>query len=123
MPVLKEVKQLRSLLGGLSYYWKFLPQMAKGIRPITGILKKKVPSLSLPSEIEMVVRQLLAELAAPPVLVYRDREGISDGSWPFHLSCDARIDGFGRTLEQEQLDGTTRPIVYISRATLESERH
>ena len=33
-------KQLRSLLGGLSYYRKFLPDMARRIRPITALLKK-----------------------------------------------------------------------------------
>ena len=35
-----DIKQLRSLLGGLSYYRKFLPNMARHIRPITALLKK-----------------------------------------------------------------------------------
>jgi len=37
--------------------------------------------------------------------------------------CDACIDGFGAALEQEQEDGSIKPIAYISRATLDSERH
>ena len=35
MPMPREIKQLRSLLDGLSYYRKFLPNMAKRVRPIT----------------------------------------------------------------------------------------
>ena len=33
------------------------------------------------------------------------------------------MDGFGATLEQEQGSHTIRPIVFINRATIESERH
>ncbi|CAB1107221.1 unnamed protein product [Ectocarpus sp. CCAP 1310/34] len=72
---------------------------------------------------DQAVRVLLAELANPPVLVYPDWDAVSDGSRPFHLYCDASRDGFGGTLEQEQPDGSIRPIVFISRATLDSEGH
>ena len=40
MPMPTDIKQLRSLRGGLSYYRKFLPNMAYHIRPITALLKK-----------------------------------------------------------------------------------
>ena len=40
MPMPTDIKQLRSLLGGLSYYRKFLPNMAYHIRPVTALLKK-----------------------------------------------------------------------------------
>ena len=42
MPMPTDIKQLRSLLGGLSYYRKFLPNMAYHIRPGTALLKKGV---------------------------------------------------------------------------------
>ena len=122
MPMPKNVKQTRALLGGLSYYRKFVPQFAKRIRPLTSLLKKDVKFEFTPA-MEGIVRELLAELANPPVLVYPDWDAVADGSRPFHLYCDASKDGFGGTLEQEQLDGSIRPIVYISRATLISERH
>ncbi|CAB1103815.1 unnamed protein product [Ectocarpus sp. CCAP 1310/34] len=122
MPMPQDVKQLRSLLGGLSYYRKFLPNMAKCLRPLTTLLKKQENLFFTPS-MEQTVRVLLAELANPPVLVYPDWDAVSDGSRPFHLYCDASRDGFGGTLEQEQPDGSIRPIVFISRATLDSERH
>ena len=48
---------------------------------------------------------------------------MEDGSHPFRVYCNASIEGFGATLEQEQPDGSVRPIAYVSRATLDSERH
>ena len=122
MPMPRDIKQLRSLLGGFSYYRKFLDDMAKRIRPITALLKKGVKFVFTPA-MEAIVRKLLEDLSAPPVLVYPDWDAVADNSRPFLLYCDASVDGFGATLEQEQKDGSIRPIVFISRGTLESERH
>ena len=96
--------------------------MPKRIRPITALLKKGVKGLFTPS-MEAIVRDMLAELAAPPVLVFPVWDAVEDGSRPFRVYCDATIDGFGATLEQEQPGGSVRPIAYVSRATLDSERH
>ena len=48
MPMPRDIKQLRSLLGGVSYYRKFLPNMAKRVRLITALLKKESRSALLP---------------------------------------------------------------------------
>ena len=66
-----DIKQLRSLLGGLSYYRKFLPNMARHTRPFTALLKKGA-AFDFTSSIEDTVRALLEELAAPPILVFLD---------------------------------------------------
>ena len=122
MPMPRDIKQLRSLLGGLSYYRKFLPNMAKRVRSITALLQKGV-TFSFTSPMEEGARALLAELAAPPILVFPDWDAVIDKSRPFRLHCDASTDGLEATLEQEQPDGSIRPIVYISRATLANERN
>ena len=96
--------------------------MAKLVRPITALLKKGATFGFTPS-IEEAVRALPAELAAPPILVFPDWDAVIDKSRPFRLHCDASTDGLGATLEQEQPDGSIRPIVYISRATLANERN
>ena len=72
---------------------------------------------------EDTVRTLLAELAAPPILVFPDWNAVIDTSRPLRLHCDASAAGLGATLEQEQPDGSIRPIVYISRATLDNEQN
>ena len=122
MPMPTNIKQLRSLRGGLSYYRKFLPSMARHIRPITALLKKGV-AFDFTSTMENNVCALLAELAAPPILVFPDWDAVIDTSRPFRLHCDASTAGLGATLEQEQPDGSIRPIVYISRATLDNEQN
>ena len=71
MPMPRDVKQLRSLLGGLSYYQKFLPNMAKRVRSITSLLKKGGVFDFTPL-MEAAVCAFLAELAAPPILVLAD---------------------------------------------------
>ena len=122
MPMPRDIKQLRSLLGGVSYYRKFLPNRAKRVRSITSLLKKGA-MFDFTPPMEAAVRALLAELAAPPILVFPDWDAVIDKSRPFRLHCDASTDGLGATLEQEQLDDSIRPIVYISRATLFNERN
>ena len=96
--------------------------MAKRIRPITSLLKQAVKFVFTPA-MEAIVRELLAELSTPPVLVYPNWHGVTDNSRPFLLYCDASVHGFGSTLEQERDDHTIRAIVLTSRATIESERH
>ena len=122
MPMPTDIKQLRSLLGSLSYYRKFLPNMAYHIRPVTALLKKGA-AFEFAYAMEDTVRTLLAELAAPPLLVFPDWDAVIDTSRPLLLHCDASTAGLGATLEQEQPDGCIRPIVYISRDTLDNEQN
>ena len=122
MPIPTDIEQLRSLLGGLTYYRKSLPNMAHHIRPITVLLKTGA-AFDFTSAMEDTVRALLAELAAPPILVFLDWDAVIDTSRPFRLHCDASTAGLGATLEQEQPDGSIRPIVCISRATLDNEQN
>ena len=70
MPMPTDIKQLRSLLGGFSYYHKFLPNMAHHIRQLTALLKKGA-AFEFTSAMEDTVRTLLAELAAPLYLSFQ----------------------------------------------------
>ena len=87
MPMPTGIKQLRSLLGGLSYYRKFLPNMAYHIRPVTALLEKSA-AFEFASAMEDTVRTLLAELAAPPILVFPDWDAVIDMSRPLRLRPD-----------------------------------
>ena len=82
--------------------------MAYHIRPVTALLKKGA-AFEFASAVEDTVRTLLAELAAPLYLSFR-----------IGTRSSTRL---GATLEQEQPDGSIRPIVYISRATLDNEQN
>lgn len=47
---------------------------------------------------------------------------MADNCRSFRLYCDASRDRFGATLEQEQPDGSVRPILFIGLTTLDNER-
>ena len=57
-----------------------------------------------------LVREIVAELTTPPVLVFPDWDAVADGTRPFHVYRDAFIDGFVAALEQKQTDGPIKPI-------------
>ena len=112
----KNLKQVRALMGSVRCYRKFLPDLSSKIRP------SRVKYVFTPA-MGIIVRQILVELASRPILVFPNWDALADGSRPFHVYCNACIAGFGGVFEQEQPDGTVRPIAYISRATLDSERN
>lgn len=69
MPVPTNIKQFRNLLGDLSYYHKFLPNLARRIRPITAALKKGA-TFNVTPTMEKLVCSRLAELTVPQTLVF-----------------------------------------------------
>ena len=102
--------------------WGFITNsfdLAKRICPIapSGVKFECMPAM------EAIVCEILAEFDVPPILVFPDWDAVADGSRPFHVSCDACVDGFGAAHEEELPDGSVRPTAYISRATVDSERH
>ena len=66
MPMPRDLKQVRALLGGVGYYRKFLRDLSKRIRPITSLLRKGVKFAFTPA-MEVIVREIIAELAAPAI--------------------------------------------------------
>ena len=71
MPMPNYIKQLRSLLGDLGYYYrKFLPNMARRACPAMAPLKKAPTTFYLTPEMEQIIRSLLTELATPPILIF-----------------------------------------------------
>ena len=68
------------------------------------------------------VRALLDELASSPVLVFPDWDVVVNKPQPFKLHSDISADSLGANQEQDQSDGSTRVLIYIRRATLDSER-
>ena len=119
MPMPNDVEQVRALMGDINHYSNFLPDLSKRLRPIYSLLRRGIKFAFTPA-MEKLMREILAELATPPIVLFSDWDAVTDGSRPFHVYCDACIDGFGAALEQEQADGSIKPIAYISRVTLDS---
>ena len=105
-PMQEDPRQVRSLFGGISYYRKLLQDMTRWVRPITSLLKQGV-EFFFTFDMETIVRELLAELSTPPVLVYPNRDPVARNSRPFLLHCDASVDGFGASNESKTIAPST----------------
>ena len=66
MPIPRDVKRVCAPLGGVGYYRKFLSDLSRWIHPITSLLRKGVIFEFTPA-MALIVLEILAELAAPPM--------------------------------------------------------
>ena len=122
LPMPSNASQLRSLLGALSYYRNFLPQMSTVTRPLNKLLKKGVKFVFNTEHVE-IVQNLIKRLTSPDVLAFPDFKAALSGDRPFRLITDASVDGLGAVIEQAQTDSSTRPLCFLSRTTLPNERN
>ena len=81
LPMPSNVSQLRSLLGALSHYRKFLPQMSTVTRPLNNLLKKGVKFVFNTEHVE-IVQRLIKRLSSPDVLAFPDFRAALSGDRP-----------------------------------------
>jgi hypothetical protein len=98
----KSVHQIRSFLGLMEYYRRFIPDFSRIAKPMTELLKKGVKFV-WSEACEKAFHTLRQHLTSAPVLVQ------SDNSKPFEVFCDASGTGLGCVLMQEG-----RVIAYAS---------
>ena len=118
------VTEVRSFLGFVSYYRRFIPNFSKIAKPLNKLLqnlegtpsqKKKIQGLLGPEQQEAfeTLQRLCTE---SPILAYADFKA------PFILHIDASGDGLGAVLYQVQ-EGKQRVIAYASQSLTRSERN
>uniref|UniRef100_A0A146L2U0 RNA-directed DNA polymerase n=1 Tax=Lygus hesperus TaxID=30085 RepID=A0A146L2U0_LYGHE len=114
-PVPKTTKELKGFLGLLSYYRKFIKNLADITKPLTIRLKKgnKI-NVNDPDYIKCF-EQCKTLLTNDPVLKYPDFEK------PFILNTDASGVALGAVLSQK-FDNEIHPIAYASRTLSDTER-
>ena len=110
----RSVKDVRSFMGMVSYYRRFVKDFAKISRPLTELTKKDV-RWKWSEECEEAYRRLIDEVTHAPILVYPDYEKT------FYVTTDASGDGIGAVLSQKH-EGRHRPIAYYSRGLIGAER-
>ncbi len=116
MPAPKNLHQLRSFLGAINFYSKFIPSMADLTVPLTRLEKKNVKWCW--SEVEdRAFRKLKDALTSDKVLTHYSPQ------LPLGLSCDASSVGIGAVLFHILPDGTERPIQYASKTLTDAERN
>jgi len=106
-PTPKCPKDIKSFLGLISYYRRFIPEFSKLSKPLTSLLKKDV-SFLWSNEEQLAFEILKSKLITAPVLIY------PDFSKSFNLTCDASNYAISAILSQGPV-GKDHPIAYASR--------
>lgn len=125
-PTPKNPEEVRSFLGFVGYYRKFIENFSKIARPLIDVMAtgkksrsqstKQHASWKWGQDQERAFNVLKDKLTSPPIL------GYPDFSKPFELHTDACGTGLGAVLYQKQ-NGHNRVIAYASRGLTKSERN
>ena len=110
-------KQLRSFLGLVNFYRKFIPNCSHVSLPLTDLTRKFSPNkIQWTESQEIAFQHLKRALTTSPILK------LPDMSQVFILQTDASDRGLGAVLLQEE-NGQKRPIAYISRKLNNAEEN
>lgn len=114
-PVPCNISQLKSFLGLLNYYGKFVPNLSTLLSPLHRLLQKKSTWTWGPEQ-QQVFDRVKSILTSDSVLAHYDP------SKPLILACDASPYGVGAVLSHKLDDGSERPIAYASRSLGPAEK-
>ena len=111
----RNVSELKLSLGLLTYYSRFLPNMATVLNPLYNLLRKAVPWRWTACE-RRAFEASKELLVSSQVLVHFDskRELV--------LACDVSAYGVGAVLSHRMPDGTEKSIAFASRTLSDTER-
>ena len=115
-PQPRDVQELRSFLGMVQYYGKFIPDLSDRLHPLNELLKANKP-YKWSNECQQAFESTKEILSSDTVLTHYDVNK------PLLLACDASPYGIGAVLSHMMEDGTERPIAYASRTLTASERN
>ena len=114
-PAPRNVTELRSFLGLVNYYGKFLPNLATLLSPLYALLQKR-RQWKWTADQANAFREVKALLQSSRVLVH------FDDSLPLILSSDASPYGIGAVLSHRMPNGDEHPVSFASRTLTETEK-
>ena len=116
MPSPNNVSELKSFLGSMQFYGKFLPDASTIAEPLHQLTKKDVEWKWGPAQIQ-AFETIKRMLSSENVLAhFNPKEQIG-------ISCDASNVGIGAVLFHRYADGTERPICNASKTLTETQRN
>ena len=114
-PEPKNLMELRSFLGMINYYSRFLPNLSHRLAPLYNLLKQGV-HWNWKSKQSEAFKLAKNALQADSLLVHYDP------TKQIVVACDASPLGLGTVLSHIMPDGQERPIAYASRTLTVAER-
>ncbi len=115
-PKPQNVSQLKSFLGLVSYYSKFLPSMATTLAPLYSLLQKN-KRWQWGQEQQCAFETAKSRLQSDSLLVHFDTNK------EVTLACDASPYGLGAVISHRTEDGAERPIAFASRTLAPAEKN
>ncbi|UYV73397.1 hypothetical protein LAZ67_10003041 [Cordylochernes scorpioides] len=109
LPPPRDLRCLRSFLGSVTHYAKFINNFNNLRAPLNELLKKNSRFIWT-EECQRSFEGLKEALCSKPILQ------LFNPSLATHIYCDASTSGIGAVLKQEYPDGTQKPFTYFSRA-------
>ena len=113
-PSPRNLTELRSFLGMVNYYGKFLPNLATTLAPLYELLCQTKAWTWGPRQ-RKAFRQVKGLLQSNKVLTHFDDQ------LPLLLECDASPYGLGTVLSHRMPDGSERPVGFASRTLSKAE--
>ena len=110
------VRELRSVLGMINYYIKFLPDLSTLLHPLHSLLRANRRWV-WSEACQRAFTEVKQRLTRAPVLAHYDPDV------PLVLAADASAYGLGAVISHQWADGTERPIAFASRTLSSSERN
>ena len=115
-PSPQNVTELRSFLGLLNYYGKFISQSATIMHPLNALLCKNVKWRWTP-QCQESFEQAKRALSSSSLLIHYDP------ALPIRLAADASAYGIGAVIAHVLPDGSERPVAFASRTLTSAERN
>lgn len=108
-------KQLKSFLGAINYYARFIPHLQSTCAPLHQLTRNDVP-WTWSAEHDAIFTALKNRLSSSETLVHYDVDK------PLVIATDASDVGLGAVLMHRFPDGSERPIAFASRLLSDCER-
>jgi len=115
-PAPTNLSELRSFLGMINYYARFIQNLSSILEPLNSLMRKNTDWVWKSSQ-QTAFNKIKLRLLTSPALTHYDPK------LPMTLACDASPYGVGAVLSHVYPDGTQRPIGFASRTLNPAERN
>ncbi|GJV83648.1 reverse transcriptase domain-containing protein [Tanacetum coccineum] len=115
LPYPTNIKGVRSFLGHVGFYRRFIKDFSMISKPMTKLLMKDA-KFNFSDDCKTAFNILKERLTTPPIIIS------PDWNVPFELMCDASDSAVGAVLGQ-QIDGKFKPVYYASKTLNNTQEH
>lgn len=118
----KNVAELRSFIGLVGHYRRFIRNFAAIASPMNSLTSTKC-SWNWSDDVEKAFQTVKNMIVQAPILAQPNFEAALSGTFPFIVTTDASKEGVGGVLSQQGSDRVERPLAFYSKSLLAGQRN